>query len=218
MTDFSTDADLLKWEPDVFRLAKMPAQKLAGSTSGSTSSGTATFTDLSADFVSAGIAEGHVVHLLKSGVYDLFLPVASIASATQLLLDAPTALFSTQSSVTYEIHTFDPQHEEAHFELCQRFDITTEGEVTFAEDELHDMRVLRRASAFRVLEVIFRAGASDTGDLFWQKAQVYGGLFATAVEAAKVRFDLDADGIPDSTRTGHSVRLTVEEQGDAWPA
>ena len=216
MANFSTDADLLKWEPDIFRLTRIPSQKLMGSSTGSTTAGSATLTDGNADFVSAGVAAGHVVHLAKSGVYDLYLPVASVASATQLVLDAPGGLFVTQSGVTCEIHTFDPQHEEVHFELSQRFEISSEGELAFAEDELHEVRVLKRASAFRVLETIFRAGASDAGDLFWQKAQVYAELFASSVAAAKVRFDLDADGIPDATRSGHSVKLTVEDEGDAW--
>ena len=36
MTNFSTDADLIKWEPDIFRLAKIPTQKLYGSSTAST--------------------------------------------------------------------------------------------------------------------------------------------------------------------------------------
>ena len=217
MANFSNDAELMKWEPEVFRLARIPAQKLAGSGNGVTTAGSAQLTDSGANFVTAGVKAGHVVKLAKSGVYDLYVPVAGVSSATQITLEAAGGLFVTQTGVTYEIHTFDAQHEEAHFELCQRFDITGDGVDQFAESELCEARVLRRASAFRVLEVIFRAEANETGDLFWQKAQVYGELFATAVEAAKVRFDRDADGVADTTRSGHSVRLRVEEEGDAWP-
>jgi len=215
MAKFSKDADLMKWEPDVFRLAKIPAQKLAGGTGGSTSAGSATLVDSGADFVTAGVSAGHVVHLVKTGVYDLFATVSE-ATAPQLTLEVPGRLLSTQTGVSYEIHTFDAQHEEAHFELCQRFGVTGD-EKEFAEDELAEARVLRRASAFRVLEVIFRASASESGDLFWQKAQVYGDLYKTAVAAAKVKFDMNADGVADKTRTGHSVRLRVEDEGDSWP-
>jgi hypothetical protein len=215
MGNFSTDGDLMKWEPDVFRLAKIPAQKLAGGTSGTTTALNATLTDSGASFVTAGVQPGHVVHLVKTGVYDLYATVATV-NTTALGLEAAKGLFSGQTGVTYELHTFDPQHEEAHFELCQRFGITGE-EKEFAEEELTETRVLRRASAFRVLEMIFRAGASDVGDLFWQKGQVYGELFATAVEAARVRFDVNADGKTDVTRCGNSVRLRVEEAGDGWP-
>ena len=217
MSNFSTDADLVKWEPDVFRLARIPAQKLISSSTGVTAAGSAVVTDGSANYLAAGVQAGHVAHLQRTGVYDVYLPVASVVSATELTLDAPAGIFVTQDLVTVEVHTFDAQHEEAHFELCQRFGITGEGEVEFAEDELHEVRVLRRASAFRVLQMIFRAGASDAGDLFWQKAQVYGELYGTALESARVRFDVNGDGTPDAMRSGHSVRLGVEEEGDNWP-
>lgn len=217
MGNFSSDADLMKWEPDVFRLARRTGRKLAGSTSGATTAKNAKLTDSGADFVKAGVKAGEVAHLVKTGIYDLYAGIAEVKSATELTLEASEGLFTTQTEVTYEIYSFEAQHEEAHFELCERFGITGEGG-EFEEGDLQEARVLRRAAAFRVLEGIFRAEANETGDLFWQKAQVYGELFATAVEAAKVRFDVNRDGKTDATRSGHSVRLRVEEAGDEWPA
>jgi hypothetical protein len=218
MSNFSNDADLLKWEPDVFRLCRFNQQKLGGAGTGATSAGSAAFTDATGgDFVNAGVDTGHVVHLSKSGAYDDYFPVASRTSATQLLLDAPGGVFTTQSGVTWSVHTFDAQHEEAHFELCERFGIDDENALNYDEEDVFNVRVLRRASVFRVLEVVFRAQASNGEDLFWKKAERYGVLFERALSAARVRFDPDGDGTPDQTKDAHSVDLRVEEAGDAWP-
>ena len=218
MSNFSNDAHLLKWEPDVFRLCRFPQQKLAAGATGATTAASTTFTDTtSGDFVSANVTTGHVIHLSKSGVYDDYVPVLSRANATQLVLDAPRGIFSAQSSVAWSIYTFDPQHEEAHFELLERFDINDENPDNADEEDLFDVRVLRRASVFRVLEMIFRAQATSENDLFWQKAVRYRTLYERALAAVRVRFDFNADGRVDETRDARSVELRVEESGDAWP-
>lgn len=218
MPNFSNDAHLLKWEPEVFRLCRFPQQKLGGGTTGATTAGSATFTDATGgDFVDAGVDEGHVIHLSKSGAYDDYLPVASRTSATQLELNAPDGIFSTQSGITWSIHTFDPQHEEVHFELLERFDVDDENLLNPDEDDIFNVRVLRRASVFRVLEVIFRAQATSENDLFWHKAERYRTLYERTLGAIKLRLDFDADGAPDETKDAHSVDLRVEQSGDAWP-
>ena len=217
MSNFSTDADLLKWEPDLFRLCRFEHQKLAGAATGQTTAGSSTFTDASGDFEDAGVDEGHVIHLLKSTAYDDYFPVAERLSATSIDLDVPSGLFSTQSTITYAVHTFDAQHEEAHFELLERFDVDDENVLNADEEDLFNARVLRRASVFRVLEIVFRAQATGEGDLLWRKAERYRALFERSLAAVRVRFDLDADGVPDRTKESRSVDLRVEESGDAWP-
>jgi hypothetical protein len=218
MPNFSTDADLLKWEPDLFRLCRFEHQKLAGSSSGQTTADSSTFADATADFADAGVDTGHVVHLLKSGVYDDYFPVADRLSATQLELDVPGGIFTTQTGVTNEVHTFDPQHEEAHFELLERFDVDDANALNADEADLFNARVLRRASVFRVLEIVFRANSRADGDLFWKKAESYRALYERDLRTLRVRFDVDADGIPDRTKDASSVDLRVEDAGDAWPA
>ena len=219
MSNFSNDAHLLKWEPDVFRLCRFPQQKLGAGSTGATTAGSASFTDAtSGDFVNAGVDAGHVLYLSKSGAYDDYLPVESRTSATQLEFDAVGGIFSTQTGVTWTIHTFDPQHEEVHFELLERFDIDDENLLNRDEEEVFNARVLRRASVFRVLEVIFRAQSSKEDDLFWKKAERYRVLFERTLGAVQLRFDFDRDGTPDETKDAHSVDLRVEEAGDAWPA
>lgn len=218
MTNFSTDADLLTWEPEVFRLASIPGQLLAAGSTGTTASGAATLTDAGAGFLAAGVAAGHVVHLSKTGVYDLYLAVASVASATQLVLDAPGGIFSVQTGVAWEIHTFDPQHEAVHAVFCDYFDLNVEGEGGFSEDDIEERGALTRASAFDVLQAVFQGQSKDGEDLYARKSLFYTELYRAALTAVKLRFDRDGDGRPDATRTGHSVRLAVEEAGDAWPA
>ena len=218
MANFSNDAHLLKWEPDIFRLCRFPQQKLAGGTAGATTAGESTFTDsVSGDFVNAEVDEGYVILLSKSSVYDDYFPVESRTSATELVLDAPGGIFSTQTGITWEVHTFEPQHEEVRFELCERFDIDDDNALNEDEDDIFNVRVLRRAAVFRVLEIICRAQTSSEEDLFWKKAEQYRLLFERALGSAQVRFDLDADGTPDTTRDAHSVNLRVEKSGDSWP-
>jgi hypothetical protein len=218
MSNFSNDGHLLKWEPDVFRLCRFPQQKLGAGSTGATSAGSANFTDATnGDFVNAGVDAGHVAYLSKSGAYDDYFAVKSRLSGTQLELDAPKGIFTTQSGIAWSVYTFDPQHEEAHFELLERFDISDANALNADESEIFDARVLRRASAFRVLEMIFRAQATSENDLFWQKAERYRTLYERALAAVRLRFDLNADGEPDETKDAGSVDLRVEESGDAWP-
>ena len=218
MSNFSNDAHLLKWEPDVFRLCRFPQQKLGAGATGATTSGATTFTDeTSGDFVNAEVGEGHVIHLSKSSAYDDYIPVAACISATELDLDAPAGIFSTASAITWSIYTFDPQHEEVHFELLERFDVDDDNLVNNDEADIFNERVLRRASVFRVLEIIFRAQATSEDDLFWKKAERYRTLYERTLATIRLRFDFDADGVPDETKDAHSVDLRVEQSGDAWP-
>jgi hypothetical protein len=217
MPNFSNDSHLLKWEPDVFRLCRFPQQKLAGGAAGVTAAGAATLTDAtSGDFVNAGVTTGHVIQMSKSGVYDDYFPVASRTSATALALDAPAKIFSAQTGVTWSIYTFGPQHEEAHYELCERFGIDDADANADHESQVFNARALRRASVFRVLEMVFRAQASGPEDLFYRKAERYRQLYEQALEAVKLRFDADGDKSPDKTKDAASVDLRVEEAGDRW--
>lgn len=219
MSNFSNDAHLLKWEPDIFRLCRFPHQKLGSGAAGATTAGSAALADATGgDFVVAGVDAGHVVYLFKSGAYDDYLPVASRTSATELALDAPRGIFTNQSSVTWSIHTFDPQHEEAHFELLERFDVDDANALNAGEADIFNARVLRRASAFRVLEMIFRAQSTGESDLLWKKAEAYRSLYDRAVEAVTLRLDADRDGAPDRSKDASSVDLAVENAGDSWPA
>ncbi len=219
MSNFSNDAHLLKWEPDIFRICRFPHQKLGSGATGATSAASTTFTDAtSGDFVVAGVTTGHVLWMSKSGAYDDYLSIASRTSATELVLDAPRGIFTTQSSVAWSIYTFDPQHEEARFELLERFDVDDANPLNADESDIFDARVLRRASVFRVLEMIFRAQSVSESDLLWKKAERYRGLYERALEAIKLRLDVDRDGTPDRSKDASSVDLAVDESGDAWPA
>ena len=85
MANFSNDADLMKWEPTLFRDLAVPGQRLAAGVDGATSG--ITFTSASASFVDAGVAPGHVLRIEDSGG-DAFgcYEVLSVESATELLL------------------------------------------------------------------------------------------------------------------------------------
>ena len=83
MAIFSTDTDILKYEPGLFGELHFAGHVLASGT-GATLSGT-TLTASGADFVSAQVAAGSVGYLQSAGdVLDAGYEVVSVDSAPQL--------------------------------------------------------------------------------------------------------------------------------------
>ena len=83
MASFSSDVDILKYEPMLFGHLHLPWQVIAEGTGG-TLNGT-TFTEAGADFVSVGVCAGGVIYLAsEDGVLDGAFEIVSVDSATQL--------------------------------------------------------------------------------------------------------------------------------------
>lgn len=216
MAKFSTDVDLLKWEPVVFRDLALASQTLCEGADGVTS-GT-TFTSASGAFTSKGIAAGHVIYLSdSSNSIDGCYEVVSVDSATQLTVsivrqtteDSAIGLPSG-SDLSYRISTLDPQAEEVAYGLLQYFGIKVSGddeEIT-ASDILNS-RSLRQASVFAVLSAVFAGSACGENDPagYWQKSLRYQKLYQTARIKARLEIDTDADNIAEHYRIGGTVRL-----------
>ncbi len=215
MVKFSSDVDILKYEPILFSELHLPWQVLASGTSAALA-GT-TLTASNANFESASVAAGGVAHLRSiDGSLDGAYEIVSVDSATQLTVSVLRS-DTTDSSVappaagdiTYRISTFEPQAGEAAFQLTEYFGIRP-GDPTSAitVDSILDTEGLRRASAFLVIASVYATWTSRTDrETFWRKSLHYRRFFENARQRCHLSVDLGSDGVADLARVGGAIRL-----------
>jgi hypothetical protein len=216
MTNFSTDADLLKWEPALLREIALDHQCLARG-AGAASQGLS-ITAAAATFVTSCVRPGHVIHLQndEQGV-DGYYEVISVESETHLLAGLigaggqdPVPL-PAATDLEFSLHTFDPQHEEARYALLARFGLETDAQNPVADLQrwICRRRALRRASVALVLATLYRgqAAGGPEADGLTRKAEHYARLYEDEVSKARVALDRDGDGRPDDVRALSSYRL-----------
>jgi len=203
---FSTDVDLLKWEPMLFDELALLSQTLCRGTDG-VLSGT-TFTSSGASFVSSGVAAGQVL-TLAGGSYEII----AVDSETQLTVSVVRAQADDASiappsgeGLEYHISTFDPQAEEVGKSLEMYFSVRSD---KVPAEQILNGEALRQASVFAVLAVVFAGSAtgSENSDNMWQKSQYYRRQFEQARAAVTVQIDQDGDGDVEDYRMGGAVRL-----------
>ncbi len=127
MITFSSDADILKYEPALFGELHLSSQVLAEG-QGGTLSGTS-FIAQDADFLACGVSPGGVIYLRgTSGSPDGAYEIVSVTSATQLVVsvlraDSQQMLVAPPAGedLYWRISTFAPQAVEAAFELTAQF-------------------------------------------------------------------------------------------------
>ena len=214
MTVFSSDVDLLKFEPVVFRDLWLASQTLVQGSDG-VLSGT-TLTSAGASFTSLAVKAGQVICLSTSDLsVDGCFEIVSVDSATQLTVSVLRADVEdvavappNGSGIRYRISTFEPQAAEAAESLLRYFWIGDEaGETTL--DEVLNTEALRQASVFAVLTAIFAASAAgaDSEAGYYAKSLHYQQRFNTARMKVRLALDRDGDGVADSFLRGGSVRL-----------
>jgi len=213
MAAFSSDADLLKWEPVLFREFLSASQVLCQGTDGETN-GTA-FTSSGASFLTRGVRAGHVITLWnEERTMDGSYEIVSADSETSLTIsalrkaggDAAIAV-PERNGLRWRIGSFDPQAEEIGYGLLQYFglDVSEDG-----GEQILDERALRLCSVYGVLSAVFASQAGGEEDVSgcWQKSLRYQKLFETARNRAKVRIDVNQDRRTDEVRAGGAVRLS----------
>jgi hypothetical protein len=215
MVSFSSDVDILKYEPVLFGELHLSGQILAAGTGG-TLSGT-TFTASGADFVSAQVSAGGVVYMhTADGSLDGAYEIVSLDSSTQLSVsvirsDSDDAAVAPPSAtgISYRVSTFVPQASEVGFRLTEHFGIKPGNPVSsYDADDVLDTDVLRRASVFGVISSVYAMLASKAEDEnFWKKSLHYQKLFERAKERCRLSIDIGSDGMADVTRVGAFVRL-----------
>jgi hypothetical protein len=216
MTNFSTDADLVKWEPALLREIVLDHQCLANG-SGAATQGLSV-TAQGADFVTRCVRPGHVIHLRNDEeAVDGYYEVISVEGETELLASLigttgeDRVPLPAATDLEFSIHTFDPQHEEARFALLARFGLESEARDPVADLEkwIAQRRVLRRASVALVLATLYRGQSADGPEAsgLARKSEHYARLYEDEVSKARVALDRDGDGRADDVRTLSSHRL-----------
>jgi hypothetical protein len=215
MAKFSSDVDILKYEPVLFGELHPSWQVLASGT-GAALAGT-TLTASEASFESVGVSAGGVVYLNSAdrsldGAYE----IVSVDSATQLTVsvlrsdtaDDPIAPPAAEG-VTYRISTLGPQASEAAFQLTEYFGIQPGNPASsITIEDILDIEGLRRASALGVIASVYAMWANRTDcETFWRKSVHYKQLFESAKQRCHLSVDLGSDGVADVIHVGGAIRL-----------
>jgi hypothetical protein len=215
MTTFSTDVDILKYEPVLFGELHWPSQVQASGT-GAALSGT-TLTAEGADFLAAQVKTGGVIYLRSAaGPLDGAYEIVSVDSATGLTVSVvradsadPAVAPPGAEDIAYRVSTFGPQAEDAAFQLTEYFGLRP-GDPTseLGVENLLDTQGLRRASVLAVISRIYGDWSTQReGECFCRKSAFYRQLFEKARQRCHLTVDLGADGVADVTRVGGVVRL-----------
>jgi len=215
MVRFSSDIDILKYEPVLFGELHWPSQVLTRGT-GAALSGT-TLTDGAGDFLGTGVEAGGVVHLKSAdGALDGSYEIVSVDSATELTVsvlransdESPIAP-AQATDISYRVNTFASQATEAAFQLTEYFGIQP-GDPTseITVDHIFDTEGLRRASTLAVVSLIYATWAHRSGsDGHWQKSLHYRRQFEKARQRCHLAIDLGADGTVEMVRVGGAIKL-----------
>jgi hypothetical protein len=216
MPNFSTDANLLKWEPALLRDIILDHQRLVRGSGASSQTFSVVAED--AGFKTARVCPGHVIHLRNEdqGI-DGYYEVLSAESETEVLAGMlggrgdEWVPLPAGDDLEFDIHTFDPQHEEARFAILARFGLETDTGDPAADLErwIFQRRVFRRASTAMVLSMLYRGqstGGPDAAGMA-RKADHYARMYEDEVTKARLVLDRDGDGCPDDVRSLSSIRL-----------
>ncbi len=214
MVVFSSDVDILKYEPVLFGELHIPNQVLASGTDG-VISGT-TFTSSGADFTNASVAAGQVIYVRSAdGSLDTALEIVSVNSATELTVsvvradsDSEAIAPGSASEISYRISTFLPQADEVGFQLTEYFGVRPGNpESQYSADDIVDNTTLKQASVFAVISTVYAMLANrNEDDSFWRKSLYYQRLFEKARQRCRVGLGADAAAV-EVVKTGSSLRL-----------
>jgi hypothetical protein len=150
------------------------------------------------------------------GLLDGAYEIVSVDSATQLIisvvrLDSDDTAVAPPSAtgISYRVSTFGQQASEVGFQLTGYYGIKPGSpDSIYSAEDVFDTTVLKRASVFGVISIVYAMLASKAkDDNFWKKSLHYQRLFERARERCRLGIDVGADGVVDLTRDGASVRL-----------
>ncbi len=193
--NFSTDRDLLYYEPAVFNDVPFIAQQRVQLTDAAVSG--ATLSSATGDFVSAQVEAGSVVLVADTPLevmqrHDLHTLTVSLLR--HRLSDAAIPP-SPGSGLTLIARTFAPQATLVHDALVAMLGL--------ADDEpIVSLSVMARLEALGTLERVYASAVTLHGDqgALLHKAEYYRLRFRQAMERSTVLLDLDDDGVADVRR------------------
>jgi hypothetical protein len=213
---FSSDRDLLVFEPRLFCDFALPAQTLACGADG-VLSGTA-FTTASGGLLAAGLAAGMVLTVRPTDGPAAALEIVSIDSATNVTVSTlradpaapPLAPVIGGSSLAWSVATFAPQAEVIAAEIIAHFGISPANPTSrWTAADILNPQAIRPVSAYGVLAMVL-AGAANRGDPadgLWAKATHYRARFEQLLGQIELGLNRDSDGKADEVRYGSAPRL-----------
>ena len=198
--NFSTDRDLLVYEPNVFADIPFPGQERFHATDASIT-GT-TLTSTSADFAAAAVEGGSVV-LINSIATEVVQRIdANTLSVSTLRSRLSDSLIGPGDTTGAEVivRTFAPQAVLVHDELLRMIGIVTnDPKFSLSQDDIVSESVMSRLEALGALHRIYSGAATVVGEneQLWRKADEYQRRYQTACRQAIVWLDTDGDGKGD---------------------
>lgn len=207
---FSSDRDLLAWEPNLFRDVLWVGQRLVKGTAGVAGS-TLTFTSADVTLDAAGVDAGSVVSV--AGVsYEVVARLSGTqATISRLRVDSDAAVLppSPVASAEAIIATFAPQRRLVHDQLLRMLGIepsSTDAEPS--ESSIINPDALRPLECLGTLHLVYAsASAGDMGSALGTRAEMYRARFAAERQRAAAILDLDADGMADATRRFNLIQF-----------
>jgi hypothetical protein len=194
--------DIVRYEPILFGELHFVNQVLIFG-EGGTLSGT-TFSAAGVDFEAAKVSGGCVIYLRSAdGAIDGCYEIVSVDSATELTVSVVRADSSGVAvappaaiDVFYRVCSYKAQADDVGYELTEYFGIQPGSPDSDIEvEDILDTDVLRRASAFGVISVVYA------------RSLHYRRLFEKARERIRLVIDSGSDGVADFARIGGVVRL-----------
>lgn len=204
MSNFSTDADLLPCEPNVFVDLPLTNQQTLKITDAALDGVTVT----SATGGFTALVAGDVAVISSSDADGAAFAIASIDDDHTITLDrAPTHLAAT-TGLTLAVRTFEPQRQQVHEQLMRCVGIDPDGD-ELDESAIVSTGLMRRLEVLGTLWRAYNAAHALVGDntAVEAKAAQYARHFNRALAGAVVLIDTNGDGVADVQRTPGVGRL-----------
>ncbi|XAL97944.1 hypothetical protein OT109_10065 [Phycisphaeraceae bacterium D3-23] len=209
--NFSTDRDLLAYEPTLFNDVPFVAQQRV-SVADADVTGTTVFS-ITADFVAAQIGPGSVV-LIDRRPFEV---VTRIDEAT-LTVSLPRTVTSDPpipggdgTALSLIARTFAPQAALVREALLRMLGIdASDPDSTLDEESVVSLGAMARLEAQGTLERVYSSAAALTGnnEHHLLKAGEYRKRFLRSAAQSAIQIDTNADGLPDEKRYLGLMRMT----------
>lgn len=208
MNAFSSDVDLMKFEPNVFGSWFLSSQVLCGGDDGLVA-GTQ-FAASGVDFTACGIQPGSVIWLQStdgaiSGAFEIvdILDAGHLTVSVVRTSDEQAAIpVGSASGLTWRIVSYAPQGYEVLWRISQQLGLSPGcADAAFTVDDIVNAGSLRQASVFGILAMIFGALYEGTEGqaVLNEKAEQYQYYFEEAIRRVQVKVDTDGDDQADET-------------------
>lgn len=208
--NFSTDRDLLMYEPSLFEEASFLSQQRLQVADAATTG--ATLTSATADFTAAQVDKGGVVLLAQKPCEVLERLDSQTLTVSLLRRDVSGDAIAPGDGQDQSliVRTFSPQAGLVHAMLLRMLGMDVDDpQATVHEQAIMSRSLMRQLEVLGTLERVYGAAASLTVEngLLLHKASMYRRRFLEACRGAVVLLDTTGDGRVDERRVLGLMRL-----------